>query len=37
VELDELEQVYFGEVNLSTVRRFRKEVWNRFGLKRLGL
>lgn len=36
VELDELEQVYFGEVNLSTARRFRKELWRRFGLSRIG-
>jgi predicted amidohydrolase len=34
VELDELEQVYFAEVNLSTTRRLRAEFFNRFGFNR---
>jgi len=34
VELDELEQVQVVEVNLSTVRRFRREFWDRFGFQR---
>jgi predicted amidohydrolase len=33
-ELDELEQVYVGEVNLSTARRIRSEFFNRFGFRR---
>ncbi len=34
VELDELEQVYLGEVNLSAARRWRGEFFNRFGFQR---
>lgn len=34
VEMDELEQVKVVDVNLSTVRRFRKEFWARFGFQR---
>jgi hypothetical protein len=34
VELDELEQVYIAEINLSTSRRLRSEFFNRFGFKR---
>lgn len=34
VELDELEQVHICDVNLSTVRKFRKEFWERFGFQR---
>ncbi len=34
VELDELEQIHVAEVNLSTIRRFRREFWNRFGIQR---
>lgn len=34
VELDDLEQVYCADVNLSTVRRMRREFWNRFGFHR---
>jgi predicted amidohydrolase len=33
-ELDELEQVSIGEVNLATPRRLRTEFFNRFGLQR---
>ncbi len=35
VELDELEQVYIAEVNLSAARRFRMDFFKRFGFKRL--
>jgi predicted amidohydrolase len=34
VELDELEQVHIAEVNLATVRRFRREIWSRLGFQR---
>jgi predicted amidohydrolase len=34
LELDELEQVYIGEVNLNTPRRFRIEFFSRFGFQR---
>jgi predicted amidohydrolase len=34
LELDELEQVCFADINLSTARRFRREFWNRFGFQR---
>lgn len=34
IELDELEQVSIGEVNLTTARRFRSEFFSRFGFKR---
>ncbi len=34
VELDELEQVYSGEVNLAGTKRFRKEFFDRFGFQR---
>lgn len=34
VELDELEQVYVADVNLSTARQFRREFWSRFGFQR---
>lgn len=34
-ELDELEQVSFQEVNLTPGRRFRREIWNRFGFQRI--
>ncbi|MHC1729824.1 MAG: carbon-nitrogen hydrolase family protein [Syntrophobacteraceae bacterium] len=33
-ELDELEQVYIGEINLVTARRLRSEFFDRFGFKR---
>jgi hypothetical protein len=33
-ELDELEQVYIAEVNLTSSGRFRIEFFNRFGFKR---
>lgn len=33
-ELDELEQAQIVEVNLAPARKFRKEVWNRFGIQR---
>ena len=33
-ELDELEQMCVVRINLSTVRRFRREFWNRFGFQR---
>jgi len=33
-ELDELEQMCVVQINLSTVRRFRREFWNRFGFQR---
>ena len=33
-ELDELEQVFIGEINLSTARRLRSEFFDRFGFKR---
>jgi predicted amidohydrolase len=35
LELDALEKVHFVDVNLSTVRRFRREFWNRFGFQRV--
>ncbi len=35
IELDELEQVYVGEVNLTGTRRFRKEFFERFGFQRI--
>ncbi|MEM5787973.1 MAG: carbon-nitrogen hydrolase family protein [Syntrophobacteraceae bacterium] len=34
IELDELEQVQIGEVNLGTARRLRTEFFNRFGFRR---
>jgi predicted amidohydrolase len=34
VELDEREQVYFGEVDLGTTRKFRTELWHRLGIQR---
>lgn len=34
VELDQREQVYFGEVDLGTTRRFRSNLWQRFGFRR---
>ena len=34
VELGALEQVYIGEVNLTTARRLRGEFFNRFGFQR---
>ncbi len=34
VELDEREQVHFGEVDLGTTRRFRAEFWRHFGIIR---
>jgi predicted amidohydrolase len=34
VELDQLEQVYAGEVNLASAGRFRAEFFDRFGFKR---
>ncbi len=34
VELDELEQVYIGEVDLATSRRMRAEFFRRFGFQR---
>ncbi len=34
-QLDELEQVHFADVSLSTARRFRRELWNRFGFQRV--
>lgn len=34
MELDELEQVYMGEVNLATPRRMRAEFFSRFGFLR---
>ncbi len=34
VELDELEHVQIVDINLSTIRRFRREFWDRFGFKR---
>jgi len=35
VELDELEQIYIGEVNLTSAGRFRAEFFERFGFKGL--
>ncbi len=34
-ELDELEQVYMAELNLTPARRFRTDFFKRFGFKRL--
>jgi len=34
-ELDQLEQVYIAEVNLTAPRRFRMDFFKRFGFKRL--
>jgi predicted amidohydrolase len=36
VELDELEQVYIAEVNLTAARRFRIDFFKRFGFRSLG-
>jgi hypothetical protein len=33
VELDEREQVFFGEVHLATTRRFRNEFWRHLGIR----
>jgi predicted amidohydrolase len=33
-ELAELEQVHVATINLTTIRRFRREFWNRFGFQR---
>jgi predicted amidohydrolase len=33
-ELGELEQVHFGELDLRTTRRFRRDFWSRFGWQR---
>lgn len=35
VELDELEQVHMAEIHLGSVRRYRREFWNRFGFQRV--
>ncbi|MGD9504669.1 MAG: carbon-nitrogen hydrolase family protein [Syntrophobacteraceae bacterium] len=35
VELTELEQVHIASINLTSVRRFRKDFWNRFGFHRM--
>ncbi|MCU0571755.1 MAG: carbon-nitrogen hydrolase family protein [Syntrophobacteraceae bacterium] len=34
VQLDELERVQLVDVHLATVRRFRRELWRRFGFQR---
>ena len=34
VELDKREQVYIGEIDLGTARRFRAEFWKRLGIRR---
>ncbi len=34
VELDEREQVYFGEIDLRTTQRFRTEFWRHLGFRR---
>jgi predicted amidohydrolase len=34
VELDDREQVYFGEVDLRTSRKYRAELWRRLGIRR---
>jgi hypothetical protein len=34
VELDRREQVYIGEIDLGTARRFRDEFWKRLGIRR---
>lgn len=34
VELDGREQVYFGEIDLSTTRKYRIELWRRLGIQR---
>lgn len=34
VELDEREQVYFGEVDLRTTRRYRTDLWRSLGIRR---
>ncbi|HOI94370.1 MAG TPA: carbon-nitrogen hydrolase family protein [Syntrophobacter fumaroxidans] len=34
IELDQLEQVYVGEVNLGSGNKFRKEFFDRFGFQR---
>ncbi|MGD8371330.1 MAG: carbon-nitrogen hydrolase family protein [Syntrophobacterales bacterium] len=34
LELDEREQVHFGEVDLGTTRRFRSELWRHLGFQR---
>ncbi len=33
VELDDSEQVYFGEVDLGTTRKYRGELWRRLGIR----
>ncbi|ROQ93288.1 carbon-nitrogen hydrolase family protein [Desulfosoma caldarium] len=35
LELDALEQVHVAEVHLGSVRRYRREFWNRFGFQRV--
>ena len=34
VELDDREQVYFGEIDLRTSRDYRAELWRRLGIRR---
>ncbi len=34
VELDETEQIYFGDVDLNSGKRFRRDFWQRFGFQR---
>jgi len=34
VELDDREQVYFGEVDLRTSRKYRSELWRSLGIRR---
>lgn len=34
VELDDREQVYFGEVDLGTSRKYRNELWRGLGIRR---
>lgn len=33
-ELDTLEQIHITEIDLRSVRRFRRDFWNRFGIQR---
>lgn len=34
IELEELEQIHLQDINLSTVRRYRRDFWKRFGIER---
>jgi hypothetical protein len=33
-ELEQLEQIHIAELDLQTARRFRREFWGHFGIRR---